>query len=91
MKSLLILNIAIWVIALLLGLSGYLSIIQQHVHGYPNLAQLELNVLFPLAMLSMSAALVIYRKKLPKSLSMFLAIAAIICILPFLALSSGGV
>jgi hypothetical protein len=83
--------LAIWLGILLLGLSLYRSVVDQHVPGYPNSGQFNLCLIYPSFWVVLNASLVALSRKIPllgKVLGVVLQVPAAFAFFFFV---SGGV
>jgi hypothetical protein len=82
---------AFWAFCGYIGFDLVSNVAKRTVPGYPNAAQWELYVVFPVAMMLLGFGLVVFSKRTPMALYVGLLIVEIVPILPFLVIYGGGV
>lgn len=91
-KLLTYLNFGAWFLLMISGISGYRSIVNQKVPGFPNAGQMYLYLATPIAMLIFSTSLIILINKFGfKSTAGWLAFLSLVSVLPYIVISRGGV
>ena len=73
------------------GISGYYSVVDQKVAGFPNAAQVRLYIVFPFALVAANGLLLVFLKKLPRALVIFSIPAEILLFIVLLFLGEGGI
>lgn len=91
-RALLALSLLVWALLAASGVSGYLSIRQQGVAGFPNNAQTILYLVIPIAVAAGCALLLAFYARIsPRLLISLWTAIALLSILPYLVISRGGV
>ena len=79
----------LWLLMALAGIFAIEGILDQHVPGYPNEGQLRFNVVIPLSGLTISAAALIFSKRLPNRAKRLMLTISFLTLL-FVFLTFGG-
>jgi len=85
------LTTVLWAFFTYVGYDLVTGVAQRHVPGYPNAGQWHYYVHFPLAMLLISAGLLLLGKKTPLTLFVTLWVVQIVLFIPFALAYSGGI
>ena len=80
-----------WGVFAAVGIRLVFSIAQQGVPGFPKSGQWELYVIVPVAMMLLGVVLILTARRLSRTLYVWLLIAEIAPIIPFLLVYGGGI
>jgi hypothetical protein len=81
----------LWGGLLYVDIGLYSDLAQKGIPGYPNSGQLELYIIFPIAMILLSACLTIFANRTPKFLFILLSLTQFALIPPYIVVWGGGV
>jgi uncharacterized membrane protein YhdT len=91
-KTLLLVNVAIWSLLAISGVSGYLGIVKQGVSGYPNSSQMVLYLIIPICMTLLSTLLIVFYKSIGEKFILgSLSLLFLVTVLPYIIIARGGV
>jgi hypothetical protein len=90
-KALIIINIVVWGLLALNGVSGYQKIVAQHVEGFPNSGQITLYLTIPIIITLFSVIALLFIKKLNIFMTFFFFSIILFSALPYIVISGGGV
>lgn len=73
------------------GISGYYSVVDQKIPGFPNATQVRLYIIFPFGLAAANGLLLVFLKRLPRALVIFSIPAEILLFIVLLFLGEGGI